>query len=260
MGTVYTRNAPIACKRWLWSQHWLDLLFVHWRVSAESLRPHVPVGLEIDTCAGAAWVSAVAFHLARIRHRGLPPVWPVSAFPELNLRTYVRHGSESGICFLSIHAGQWLATRLAGWFTGLPYLYAPIRYRHANDQFHFHCPGPGFTAEWTTAGPSREVGPYSIDAWLLERYALYLEKERGSLLRTKVEHRPWAVCSARLTIRAGGLGSPFGLNLGAVPDAAHFSSGVRARVWPFVPAGPAYFSKSKIENKNAIGRPPAGSM
>jgi uncharacterized protein YqjF (DUF2071 family) len=153
-----------------------------------------------------------------------------------------------------------LATRLAGWFTGLPYLYAPIRYRHANDHFQFHCPGPGVTAKWTTAGPSHEVGPYSIDAWLLERYILYVENEHGQLLRTVVEHPPWSVCSARLTIRCGGLGSPFGLNLESAPDATHFSSGVRARVWPFAPTRPAYFDKSRIGNKNAIGRPSAGSM
>jgi uncharacterized protein YqjF (DUF2071 family) len=233
MGALRSRAASGAASRWLWSQRWLDLLFAHWRVPAESLRPHVAPGLEIDTCDGTAWVSAVAFRLDRVRRRRLPPVWPASAFPELNLRTYVRHGNDSAIFFLSIHAGRWLATSLARRFTPLPYVYAPIRYHRREERYRFHCPGPGFDAEWTPAGPAVAVVAGSVDAWLLERYVLYVEDERGNILRTDVEHPRWLVRRARLMCNAGALGQLLGLGLGAVPDAAHFSAGVPARVWPF---------------------------
>jgi len=129
-----------------------------------------------------------------------------------------------------------LATCLARHFTGLPYVYAPIRYRRREDGYRFDCPGPEFAAEWTAAGPAAEVSPDSIDAWLLERYALYVEDRRGGILRTEVDHRPWIVHRVRSTVRASGLGSPFGLSLGAEPDATHFSDGVRARIWPFASA------------------------
>ena len=186
---------------WLWSQDWLDLLFAHWRVPADRLRPHVPREVEVDTYDGSAWLSVVAFRLARVRHRWLPPVWPAASFPELNLRTYVRRGDDRAICFLSIHAGRQLATRLARHFTPLPYAYAPVRFRQQASRHRFDCPGAGFAAEWSAAGPAGEVEAGSLDAWLLERYALYAEAGRGTLFRTVVEHPRWAVCRPRVTVR-----------------------------------------------------------
>src|SRR5207253_11324407 len=50
---------------WLWSQRWLNPLFAHWQVPAAALRPHVPAGLGLDTWQGTAWVTVVAFRLAR---------------------------------------------------------------------------------------------------------------------------------------------------------------------------------------------------
>ena len=69
---------------WLWSQQWRNLLFAHWSLPKDFLRPHIPPCLEIDTKDGAAWVSAVAFHMARVRPRWLPSFPPVSDFLELN--------------------------------------------------------------------------------------------------------------------------------------------------------------------------------
>lgn len=237
MAVVDVLRTENAHRPWRWSQHWLDLLFAHWRVSVTALRPHVPIGLEIDNRDGTAWVSVVAFRLDHVRRRRLPQVWPASAFPELNLRTYVRHGAEPAICFLSIHAGRWLATRLARCFTPLPYVYAPIRFRHPNGRHRFHCPEAGFAAEWMPEGPAVEAGRDTLDAWLLERYSLYVEDVHGTLYRTRVEHPRWAVRRARLTISTCRMGRPFGLELSDVPDLVHFSAGVHARVWPFMPVG-----------------------
>jgi uncharacterized protein YqjF (DUF2071 family) len=222
---------------WLWSQRWQDLLFAHWQVPAVALRPHVPDRLAIDTREGAAWVSAVAFRLARVRRRCLPPVWPASAFPELNLRTYVRHQGEAAICFLSIHAGRQLATKLARVFTPLPYRFAPICFRRDTGRFRFNCPRAGFSAEWTPEGPSGRVLPGSLDAWLLERYVLYAESVRGTLFRTVVRHPPWLVRRARPAVAATELGKAFGIELCREADAGHFSEGVHALVEPFVAVG-----------------------
>jgi uncharacterized protein len=251
-------HAGASDQPWLWSQRWLDLLFAHWRVPVAALRPHIPVDLEIDTRDGAAWVSVVAFRLDRVRRRWLPPVWPASAFAELNLRTYVHHRGEPGICFLSIHAGQWLATHLARFFTPLPYVHAPIRFRHPSSGHHFNCPNVGFAAAWTPEGPCVEAGRGSLDAWLLERYVLFVGGDRGALLRTSVAHPRWAVQRAQLTISTGTLGAPFGLDLREMPDVVHCSSGVRALVWPFAAVassetkkGGIYFPSRRSEARSA---------
>ena len=55
-------------------QEWRDLLFIHWRIAAADLRPHVHPRLTIDERDGSAWVSMAPFTLRRGRLRGLPPL------------------------------------------------------------------------------------------------------------------------------------------------------------------------------------------
>jgi uncharacterized protein YqjF (DUF2071 family) len=176
----------------------------------------------------------VAFRLDQVRRRWLPHIWPTSAFPELNLRVYVCHCGEPAIYFLSIHAGRWLANCMARLFTPLDYIYSPIRFRHQPGGCCFECPDTEFVAEWTPEGRFTEARDGSLEHWLLERYALYVEDDRGVMLRTEVEHPPWSVCSPPLTINAGNLGTPFGLEINRLPDAVHFSAGVHAFIKPFV--------------------------
>ena len=112
---------PLPPGPWQWEQQWSDLLFMHWQVAAQSLRPHVPAGLELDLWDSTPWVSLVAFRLKRVCHRWLPSPRLVTNVLELNLRTYVRVRNEPAIYFLSIHANNPLTVALARWLTPLPY-------------------------------------------------------------------------------------------------------------------------------------------
>src|SRR3981081_847179 len=92
-------------------QEWSDLLFLHWRVPAASLRRRVPKRLQIDERDGSAWVSMTPFTLRRGRLRGLPPL---PDFHELNFRTYVTlPGNGPGIWFFSLDAASFLAVAAA---------------------------------------------------------------------------------------------------------------------------------------------------
>ena len=42
------RPWPIPPRGWVMGQTWEDLLFAHWRIPVDDLRPHVPSELEID--------------------------------------------------------------------------------------------------------------------------------------------------------------------------------------------------------------------
>src|SRR5688500_17883811 len=97
---------------WIWAQKWLDVVFLHWRVPAAALRPHVPRPLEIDAYDGEAWVSLVLFRL-QVRLRGLPFLPGFSRLLEANLRTYVRCGDRPGIWFLQVLADNPWAIRAA---------------------------------------------------------------------------------------------------------------------------------------------------
>ena len=48
-------------------QTWSHLLFLHWEVSAEAIRPLIPSGLEVDTFDGRAFVGLVPFTMSGIR-------------------------------------------------------------------------------------------------------------------------------------------------------------------------------------------------
>src|SRR5690349_17005114 len=90
-------------------QRWADLLFLHWKVPVERLRPLIPERLAIDTFEGEAYVSATPFTVEGARLRGLPHLPGVTRFHETNLRTYVRLGEVAGVWFFSLEAASPLA-------------------------------------------------------------------------------------------------------------------------------------------------------
>jgi uncharacterized protein YqjF (DUF2071 family) len=220
-------------RRWVWCQHWDDVLFLHWQVSPGELACHLPAPLEVETFDGLAWVSLVLFRL-RVRPRWLPFLPGVSNLLEANLRTYVQLGTAPGIWFLSVHADNRWAMRLARLLTPMPYVPAAMGYQRHGEQFHFETRCPGSPAEGLAVtfapGPSGgEAAAGTLDAWLLERYRLYIQDRRQRLLHADVTHAPW--CTARnveVSVAGNDLGKAFGLDLSRAPDLAHFSAGVRA--------------------------------
>ncbi len=70
-------------------QVWRDLLFAHWPIPPDALRLLIPPGLTLDTFDGQAWLGIVPFRMSGIRPRLLPALPWLSAFPELNARTYI---------------------------------------------------------------------------------------------------------------------------------------------------------------------------
>jgi len=70
------RPWPIPTSPWRYYQEWLDLLFLHFQVDYDLLRPLVPVELQIDQHEGSCYVSLVAFKMKNIRPRNLPAFPP----------------------------------------------------------------------------------------------------------------------------------------------------------------------------------------
>ena len=87
-------------------QVWHDLFFAHWEVPLRKLRELVPRGLEIDTFEGRAWIGVVPFRMSGVRLRGTPALPGLSAFPELNVRTYVQAEGKPGVWFFSLDAAN----------------------------------------------------------------------------------------------------------------------------------------------------------
>nr|MDQ5811098.1 DUF2071 domain-containing protein [Actinomycetota bacterium] len=99
---------------------WQDLLFMHWPLKEEVLRPLIPSALALDTFDGSAWLGVVPFGMSGVRPRFVPEVSWLSDFPELNVRTYVSADGKPGIWFFSLDAHNPIAVRVARATFNLP--------------------------------------------------------------------------------------------------------------------------------------------
>src|SRR5438067_4030108 len=118
------RPWPLPRSPWIMRQTWNDLLFAHWSLAPEALRPLVPPELTLDLYDGRAWVAVTPFHMTDVAMRGMPPIPALSAFPELNVRTYVTYNGKPGVFFLSLDAFNPPAVWGARLAYRLPYFYA----------------------------------------------------------------------------------------------------------------------------------------
>jgi uncharacterized protein len=224
---------------WQWRQTWKDVLFLHWEVAGDRLHRLLPDHVELDRWDGSAWVSAVAFRLAKVQLGPLPPVPLCTNFLELNLRTYVLYRGEPGIYFLSMHADARVAVAAARWLTPLPYRHAPMACCSEQGQWRWQC-GPSvagraalLNGRFQPQGEARPVAADSLDVWLLERYRAFVPDRQGTLYCMAVEHAPWDVCGSTAEIAQVSCEPSLGIDLSRTPCLSHFSDGVGAVVLPF---------------------------
>jgi uncharacterized protein len=196
------RPWPLPDGPWVMGQTWDDLLFAHYRVPAEHLRPLVPEGLEVAEHSGSAWVGVVPFAITGLRARGLLLLPYLSGFRELNVRTCVTHDGRPGIWFFSLDASSRLAVEAARRLYRLPYFHADIALRRRGSEVLYDCSrddGKAFSATYRPEGAGFKAGAGSLEHFLTERYCLYAEHE-GELYRADIHHRPWRLQPAQARI------------------------------------------------------------
>jgi uncharacterized protein YqjF (DUF2071 family) len=217
---------------------WEDLVFLHWPVGAEALRPLIPAGLELETFEGTAWLGVVPFRMTGIRARGLPAVPGTDRFLELNVRTYVRCGGRAGVWFFSLDAEHPLAVGVARRWYHLNYLHALMWGETPETGWvHFRSKrtdARGSPAELDVAyRPSGAVFRAlagTFDAWCTERYCLYAADGRGDVYRGEIHHAPWPLQSAEIRMVDNTMGSGVGLELRGEPRVL-FSRSLEVVAW-----------------------------
>lgn len=229
-------------------------------MAPKDLRPLLPRGLELDLYEGRAWIGVVPFLMSGVRHRLLPPLYGTSRFPELNVRTYVRHGGHIGVWFFSLDAMSRLAVWGARQWFHLPYYYARMRCEWDGERVHYESRRAAtparssttnkgstgrvnsrgwvkprgvarFSATYGPTGPSFEARPGSFEHYLTARYCLFSCDRRGLIRRGMIDHLPWPLQTGTVEIHENSMLDVLGLT--TPPESPHvlYVQEIRTVAW-----------------------------
>ncbi len=240
--SAHGRAWPPLSSPWVMKQVWHDLLFAHWPVPVEQLQPMIPPALQLDTYEGQAWIGVVPFRMSGIRPRWMPAVPWISAFPELNVRTYVIADNKPGVWFFSLDAANPLAVAIARRWYHLPYFHARMSCRGNGDgiiyeshRVHRGAPPAALVGQYQPIGPIFQAARGSLVYWFTERYCLYAVDSRRRLFRGEIDHPPWPLQMAEARFSTQTMTLPLGVPLSGTPAFLHFSRRQDVRIWPIRP-------------------------
>ena len=243
-------------------QSWHHLLFLHWVVPVEALRPLVPHEVEIDTFEGRAYIGLVPFTMTGVRPIWAPAFPPLSNFHEVNVRTYVHYqGADPGVWFFSLDAANSVAVRLARTIWKLPYHFARMELNHSDGlvgelrsapESVRQSPSPNTidyqserlwpppvpaacSVRYTPAGPITPAAVGSLEHFLAERYLLYTTAG-GRLFRGQVNHTPYPLQAADVHSLEESLVAAAGIAHGSERPLAHYARVVHVEIFPLRPA------------------------
>lgn len=232
---VSHRPWPLPSSPWVLYQEWHDLLFAHWRIPRAALRARVPPSLEIEEFDGSAWIGLTPFLLRSLRPRGLPRFPPLSDFPELNVRTYVRAEDRPGVLFFSLDAGSRAAVLGARALYRLPYHEAEMEVEREGEWLLYESrrkEGEAtFRARYRPSGSAAPARAGTLEHFLTERYALYAPLGGDALLRAEIHHPPWRLQPAEADIEENGMLGAAGLDEPSGPPLLHFSKTQSTLTW-----------------------------
>lgn len=233
------RPWPVPRSPWIMTQSWHDLLFAHWPMEAHELRQKVPASLPLDLFGDQAWLTITPFHMTNVSPRGVPPLPWISAFPELNVRTYVRIGDRPGVFFFSLDAARRLAVFAARTMFHLPYFLAAMEVRARDGFVHYMSRRKAsgarpatFVGHYRPTGPAIEPARDTLEYFLTERYCLYTVDKSLRAYRVEIHHAPWPLQPAEAQIEVNTMADAAGIQLPARTPLLHFARRQDVIVFP----------------------------
>lgn len=220
-----------------WAMHmvWHELAFLHWAVEPSALARQLPTGLDLDLFDGRAWLGVVPFRMSQVRPRFCPSVPGLSAFPEINLRTYVTRDEKPGVWFFSLDVTQSLAVAIARTGFHLPYFKAAMSMETSAREVLYSSRRKAnegaFEGKYGPSGPVQLAEPGSLEEFLTERYCLYAANKRGRIFRGEIHHAAWPLQPAQFEIQRNTMAAQIGLDLDPTQAIGHYAERLDVVAW-----------------------------
>ena len=218
-------------------QKWGKLLFMHWRIDPNLLRPLIPAPLQIDTFDDSAWIAIIPFTMWDIR--AFPPYVPavpgLNAMHELNVRTYVHMDETPGVWFFSLDCSNAAAVFSAQTFFYLPYFNAAISLEQQDARIGYSLqrteePTATFAATWNLGSPLPQSAPGSLEFFLTERYCLFTA-HKGKIYRARIHHPPWPLQTATLQSHSSKMIEVLNLPKPKEAPVLHYAEEIAVDIW-----------------------------
>jgi uncharacterized protein YqjF (DUF2071 family) len=226
------------------AQRWSALTFLHWPVAPAVIQERLPRGLHVQTYEGTAWIGLTPFLMQDVRVPPLPSVPGWSTFPEVNLRTYVRHvDGTDGLWFLGLWSTR-RAMNAAMRMIGLPYHRTEATIRPTGDDSMVYDARPAphtagrrpLRLRAAVRAGARISAPTELEGRLTGRWNAYTVRA-GHVWRVPVTHPPWPLRRATLDLLDTNVFETMDLPAPQVEPLVHVSPGVDTLIGMPRPAG-----------------------
>lgn len=214
------------------SQHWRDLVFLHWPVEPTSIAHLYPPGARPDVFTdGATYVGLVPFAMSQVTLGGSPSIPYFGDFLETNVRLYsTDDDGRHGVLFRSLETSRLAVMPLTRTALGTPYTWAKMRLIRDGARMTYdsvrRLPRHGLRSR-VVIDVGASVDPTPLEVWLTARWGAHTRKA-GRTWWVPNEHVPFPLRAAEVLELRDDLVSASGVVPAGEPLRALYSAGVRA--------------------------------
>lgn len=179
---------------------WRNLVMMNFVVSEDTLKPYLPIGVELDAYEGKCYVSFVAFHFLNTKVKGIGFPFHKN-FEEINLRFYVKYQEKGewkrGVVFISELVPKRMITWIAKLIYQEQYSYAPIKSKvketqQRSLQFQWN-KGAKHVLNVETSLEVQPIPSGSKEEFIFEHYWGYTALPNNCTGEYKVQHPRWNI-------------------------------------------------------------------
>ena len=217
-------------------QEWRDVVFLHWRVDPELVRPLLPAGTEPDLLDGATYVGLIGFRMVGLGFFGGPSVPHFGTFGEVNVRLYATDAQgRRSVVFASLDADRLVPVLAARAALALPYMWSAISAERDGDWISYRSqrrwPQRGVTTDFGVRVGDPIAEPTREQAFVTARWGLHT-RAFGATRHLSNSHPAWPLHDAELTGLDDGLVAAAGLSVEGPPTSVLYAPSVPVRFGP----------------------------